>query len=142
MTVERTASVALPEGVKPVLLEYRGEHHMGAEHVHFRLPFAVRGRRRYRTTNGTAYFSPARNALVLRDACVVLSIDLTNHSVQHLLPPSGWYLSDFAESEHGFELELFDGAGHRQSIRLAQSEIRFLPGLGPVRSGRFPSAIP
>jgi hypothetical protein len=135
-------ALELPRGLGTVVTEVGREHHQGANDVEIRLPFEVEGCSSFRTTNGGAWLSLDRNALFLRDACVMLWIDLRDLCVSYLRPPNGEYFAEVVETATSFKCQLYTGDGSRRWLEWSKREPRFRTGMGPVVDGRFPSAYP
>ena len=51
-------------------------------------------------------------------------------------------LAELEETEAGYRARLITGAGGSRWITIEKDGDDFVPGLGPVVSGRFPSAHP
>jgi hypothetical protein len=124
----------------PVLVEDRGEHHMGAYHIEIVPPFPICGISPFHTTNGRAYYSPFTKSLVIYDATTVLRVDLSHNEPWHLDRPAGWYFTAVHEDADGYLFQFYDGQLGRDRRRVPRSEITFGPGFGQVQGGVFPSA--
>ena len=141
MTTEDRA--VLPLGrLGEVRIDFGSEHHQGARDVEILLPFPLAGATRFRTTNGTAWLSSDGSFLFMADASAVVRVDLASLETAHLLPPDDEYFAEFEESADAYRLRLYTGAGGSRWVTIEKSPSAFTPGLGPVVSGRFPSAHP
>lgn len=115
--------------------QYHGEHHMGAETVEIRLPFALEGHKRFFFTNGSVLLSADRKALLLHDAVIVLRVDLASRECAHAFPPPGWYI---AELDSALQAELYGHGSERRAHAFEGAQ--FMPGLGPLSAGWSSSA--
>lgn len=115
---------------------------MGAFHVWLVSPVRIGLRRRFKTTNGSALVAEGGRTLYLFDSSVVVRVDLETRDVAHCLPPTGHHISSVQDVGGGVEIEVHDGRGglERACVRIPANV--FVPGLGPVAFGRFPSAFP
>lgn len=113
---------------------------MGAETVEMVLPFEIDGYSALYSTNGHVVSSKNPRYLYLWDATVVLRIDLDIKAVEYLLPPKRKYISEFSESEDGYNFEMYDGNSKAISVSILYSGENFKSGFGPVKNGLFPSA--
>ena len=123
-----------------VKIKYHGEHHMGAETVEMVLPFELDSCSTFYSTNGSLLKSNNSSCIYLRDATVVLKIDLVSKASEYFLPPKKRYISSFEEAEGGFKLELYGSYSGSEKLFIPSTEINFKSGLGPVKNGIFPSA--
>ena len=123
-----------------IIINYHGEHHMGAETVEMVLPFELDGCSTFYSTNGIFLKSNNSSYMYLRDAMVVLKIDLVSKASEYFLPPKKRYISAFEEAEGGFKFELYGSYSGSEKLFIPFSEINFKSGLGPVKNGIFPSA--
>ncbi|GAB1270351.1 hypothetical protein NBRC116493_36050 [Aurantivibrio infirmus] len=120
--------------------KFHGEHHMGAETVELILPFELEGYSHLFSTNGSVGKSADARFLYLKDATVVLKVNVENHSVEYFQPPNGKYISAFEESSDGYRMEIYGNYSRPKEQLLSKAEVIFKPGLGPVKNGLFPSA--
>ena len=142
---EHTTTLVAPRGDLTLRIEDHGEHHMGCRSIWFVPSRPLGGVRRFRTTNGMAFFTPDGSGLVLHDVNVLLFVTVATGEVHHLA----------ATFRRGFRevgivgdrlvyviIDAIDEVLAPVSIPLAAVPTTLRPGFGKVRDGDFPSAYP
>lgn len=76
----------------------------------------------------------------LFDTAVILRVKLESHTTECLVPPKGKYISAFSEQEDGYHMEVYGGVFRQKFEQLSYPQESFLPGMGQVKNGLFPSA--
>ena len=132
-------TLQLPNDSGAVRIEAYGEHHMGCENIAIVPSFPIGGVSRFFATNGSAYYSAHTNSLIIRDACVLLRFNMQSKTLEHFVPPTGWYIGNVEESDAGYHFSLYASFKNSEH-RIPFSSGEFAPGFGPVARGAFPSA--
>lgn len=118
-----------------------GEHHMGAETVEFILPFELDGRTSLVSTNGSLSMSADRRYLYLGDATTILRVDCASLEVSNVSPPPGHYFKHMEDTGEEYVFAYYGRKVDKQEERFERAEAPFVPGMGRVQDGRFPSAV-
>ncbi|MCG2586305.1 hypothetical protein [Massilia sp. TS11] len=130
------------DAVGKVMVEDRGEHHMGASTIVVSLPFELDGQREFFTTNGKAVYADATRSLFIHDACMVLHIRLDDFSVTNWMPEQGLLIESITPRDDGLLVKIYEARSPRNGRDLCVGLQEFLAGYGKVRNARFPSAYP
>lgn len=130
-----------------VVIEDYGEHHMGAETVHFVPNRPLHGRSRFRTTNGHAALSADGRFLLIQDPNLLLLFDLTANEACHRRSPQTHIFLQAEFKQAGLVVRTLElSSRQRESERPlppAQALAEWHPGLGPAENeGELPSAYP
>jgi len=129
-----------PNG-KFITVQFKGEHHMSADHIEFVPSEPVLGVKRFFTTNGSAIFNQQDNCFYLHDSSLIICIDVETWQATHFNSPKKVSFGAITISEDGAKMSLYStGSGARESIQLNLNMIEWTSGLGSASQGVFSSA--
>lgn len=122
---------------------FLGEHHMGASSLDFELAKAIKGMKKFRTTNGRVLEDQNGRFLILYDALVALILDFQENAVYHYLFPVTQNDPELTLEGDNLNLSFLASVNGSKKLCLnLKSKNGLQPGFGPVRNGKFPSAYP
>jgi len=113
---------------------------MGAEHVELVPSTPIEGLTRFVSTNGTGFYDRITDKVYLNDACLILEIDPHTLSCRHVTRPRGLYIGGFRRDQDKLRFEFYADGTRPRTECVDYSDIHWTDGLGPAKSGRFPSA--
>lgn len=128
-----------------VSIEEHGAYNLGAENVIFRPSRPLNGQNFFISTNGRAFFADNGNLLVLKDAALVVILDLANDRVFHMEPPRPWLLGRVWVEKNLLHADLYQHTDLNASrqidpIPLVTLADRLTKGWGRAADGLFPTA--
>jgi hypothetical protein len=126
-------------------IEEHGGYNLGVENVVFRPSRPLNGQSVFISTNGRAFFAAEGKLLFLKDAALVVIVQLDDGRVFHMEPPTPWLLGLVSVQDDLIHADLYqydnlELSDKIEPIPLNQLAQRLSDGWGKAADGLFPTA--
>lgn len=126
---------------KWIIVQFKGEHHMGADHVEYVPSVPIMGVKRFFTTNGSAWYNQHDRCFYMHDSRLIIRIDTEAWKAAYFVSPPKVSFGGITESEDSINMSLYStGSGAREKNPLNLYNTEWTEGLGSASEGVFPSA--